>query len=234
DLFKEEQPKPSPEPATPATEPAAAAATPPAPAVSRRAPPHVDIVLDDIRRRASALPIGINAEAPAISPDGRSLLLIGTAAGQRNLYVYSLDELSKEPAIARQLTSTPGSKSSAWFTPDSKEIVYLDRGRVFNVTLEKREPKPIAVSAELDVDFSREKLESFHEAWTYLRDQFFDEKMNGVDWNTVRTTYEPRVAGARTPDEMRRIISLMLGELNASHMGVSAPPGETPPSTGRR
>ena len=31
--------------------------------------------------------------------------------------------------------------------------------------------------------------------------------MNGVDWNAVRTTYEPRVAGARTPDEMRRVIS---------------------------
>jgi C-terminal processing protease CtpA/Prc len=135
--------------------------------------------------------------------------------------------------VARQLTSTPGSKGSAWFTPDSKEVVYLDRGRVFNVTLEKREPKPIAVSAELDVDFSREKLESFRQAWTYLRDQFFDEQMNGVDWNAVRAAYEPRIKGARTPDEMRRIISLMLGELNASHMGISAPPGETQTATGR-
>jgi tricorn protease len=199
----------------------------------RRTPAHVDIVFDDIRRRASALPVGVNVDALSISPDGRSLLLVGTAAGQRNLYVFPLDELSKEPAVARQLTSTPGAKSGAFFTPDSKEVVYLDRGRVFNVTLEKREPKAIAVSAELDVDFSREKLESFHEAWTYRRDQFFDEKMNGVDWNAVRTAYEPRVAGARTPDEMRRIISLMLGELNASHMGISAPAGDTQTTVGR-
>src|SRR5207244_6129320 len=66
-----------------------------------------------------------------------------------------------------------------------------------------------------------------------LRDQFFDEKMNGVDWNAVRTTYEPRIAGARTPDEMRRIVSLMLGELNASHMGISAPPQGTQTTLGR-
>src|SRR4029453_18661529 len=65
--------------------------------------------------------------------------------------------------------------------------------------------------------------EAFHQAWTYLRDQFFDEKMNGVDWDAVRTAYEPRVAGSKTPDEMRRIISMMLGELNASHMGMSPP-----------
>ena len=71
-----------------------------------------------------------------ISPDGKWLLLTASAAGQQNLYVYSLDELSKEPAVARQLTSTPGAKRNAQFTPDSKEVYYLDRGRVFNVTLE--------------------------------------------------------------------------------------------------
>ena len=232
DLFKDEQPKtPTPTPAPTTTE-----SPSPSPGPSKLGPfaaPHVDIAFDDIRRRASVLPVGVDVDRLSISPDGKSLLLVASAAGQQNLYVYSLDELSKEPAVARQLTSTAGAKGNAYFTPDSKEVVYLDRGRVFNVTLEKREPKPIAVSAELDVDFSREKVETFHEAWTYLRDQFFDERMNGVDWNAVRTTYEPRVAGARTPDEMRRIVSLMLGELNASHMGISAPAAATQTTTGR-
>ena len=239
DLFKDEQPKTTPEPSRPATEPvtAPATATPPAPpaptsAAAGRARP-VEVVFDDIRRRASSLPTGVDVGRQEISPDGKWLLLTASAAGQQNLYVYSIDELSKEPAVARQLTSTPGQKRSAHFTPDSKEVYYLDRGRVFNVTLERREPKAIAVTAELDIDFSREKLQAFHQAWTYLRDQFFDEKMNGVDWNAVRTTYEPRVAGARTPDEMRRIVSMMLGELNASHMGISAPPQGTPTTLGR-
>jgi C-terminal processing protease CtpA/Prc len=180
-------------------------------------------VFEDIRRRASALPVGIDVTRQEISPDGKSLLLTGAGAGQQNLYIYSLDELSREPAVARQLTSTAGPKRNAQFTPDSKEVYYLDRGRLFNVTLEKREPRAVAVTAELDVDFAREKLEAFRQAWSYLRDQFFDEKMNGVDWNAVRATYEPRVAASRTPDEMRRVISMMLGELNASHMGISAP-----------
>src|SRR4029079_9657952 len=239
DLFKDEQPK-APERPTPAAPeaPAAAPASPPTPAGSpataatsrdetpeirgRGAKP-VEIVFADIRRRVSALPVGVDVTRQEISPDGKWLLLTASAAGQQNLYVFPIDEISKEHANARQLTSTPGAKRSAHFTADSKEVYYLDRGRLFNVTLEKREPKAIAVTAELDVDFSREKIETFRQAWTYLRDQFFDEKMNGVDWNAVRTTYEPRVAGARTPDEMRRIVSLMLRELHAAHMGVSAP-----------
>jgi tricorn protease len=235
ELFREEQPKPAPEPARPAEAPP----TPPAvggPGKAEGRTPAarpVTIVYDDIRQRASALPVGIDVGVVDISPDGKWILLTASAAGQQNLYVYSIDELSKEPPVARQLTSTPGVKSSAHFTADSKEVYYLDRGRVFNVTLEKREPRAIAVTAELDVDFAREKGHAFRQAWSYLRDQFFDDNMNGVNWNAVRATYEPRVAGTRTPDEMRRIISLMLGELNASHMGIAAPAQTTQTTLGR-
>jgi tricorn protease len=232
ELFREEQPKPAPEPARPTAPPPATPGRPGGSTAEGRTPPTtpVTIAYDDIRRRASALPVGVDVTVQQISPDGKWILLTASAAGQQNLYVYPIDELSKEPPVARQLTSTPGPKRSAHFTADSKEVYYLDRGRVFNVTLERREPRAIAVSAELDVDFAREKGHAFIQAWSYLRDQFFDDKMNGVDWNAVRATYEPRVAGARTPDEMRRIISLMLGELNASHMGI-APPAQTTQTT---
>jgi C-terminal processing protease CtpA/Prc len=57
--------------------------------------------------------------------------------------------------------------------------------------------------------------------------------MNGVDWAESRQRFGPRVAGARTPDEMRRVIAQMVGELNASHLGITAPPGQVTPSTGR-
>src|SRR5581483_2190211 len=172
----------------------------PPPRANVAAPPSADakpitIAFDDIRTRASIVPIGLDVLRQTISPDGKWLLVTAAAAGRQNLYTYSLDELSKEPAVARQLTSTPGAKRSAQFTPDGKNVVYLDRGRVFTVSLEKREPQAIPIAAELDVDFSREKLEAFGQAWSYLREQFFDEQMNGVDWNAVRTVYAPRVAG---------------------------------------
>ena len=41
----------------------------------------------------------------------------------------------------------------------------------------------------------------------------------------MQRQYAPRVAGARTPAELRRILNLMVGELNSSHMGVGAPQG---------
>ncbi|HSV32686.1 MAG TPA: S41 family peptidase, partial [Pyrinomonadaceae bacterium] len=79
-------------------------------------------------------------------------------------------------------------------------------------------------------DFAREKLEVFRQAWTYVRDNFFDPNFNGVNWGAVHDEYAPLAAGARTPDELRRIISLMLGELNASHSGIAAPQSNAQPA----
>ena len=108
--------------------------------VRRRRTP-VDIVFDDIRRRLSILPVGVDVNAQSISPDGRSLLLTATAEGQQNLYVYSLDELSREPAVARQLTSTAGAKADAQFTPDSREVFYLEQGRITVIPIETRQAR---------------------------------------------------------------------------------------------
>ncbi|MBL0336167.1 MAG: hypothetical protein IPP73_12905 [Chitinophagaceae bacterium] len=57
----------------------------------------------------------------------------------------------------------------------------------------------------------------FKETWESLRDGFYDPEFHGRDWNAVRKLYEPYAAGAQTPDELRRLLNLMVGELNASH-----------------
>jgi len=207
------------------------------------AKPPVRIDFADIRRRLSLVPVGVDVRSQRISPDGKWLLLTATVATQTNLYVYPLDELSKEPATARQLTATPGPKREAQFSPDSKEVFYLDQGRIQAVPVEAgaggaagRSGRSIATSAELDVDFEQEKQVVFEEAWSLLRDFFNDPTMHGTDWQAQHEKFAPYIAGATTPDEARRLTSLMIGELNASHLGVNGPPpagGTVAPATGR-
>ncbi len=57
------------------------------------------------------------------------------------------------------------------------------------------------MTAELDVDFAQEKMEVFRQAWTYMRDGFYDDKFHGANWDAVRTEYAPRIAGAQTPEK---------------------------------
>ncbi len=238
DLFKEESPRPS-RTAQPPQENRQSQSETQAPSTEagvtdkKKPPKPVEIVFEDIKERLSLLPVGVDSGYQEISPDGKRLLMIAAAAGQQNLYTYSLDELARERAVARQLTSTPGFKRHAQFTPDGKEVFYIEQGRINVVAVENRAVHPVAVTAEMDVDFAREKMEVFNQAWSYLRDGFYDPNFNGIDWQAVRTEYAPRIAGSRTPDEMRRLLSLMVGELNASHSGVSAPFSANQASTGK-
>ncbi len=207
--------------------------SPPAPSAppAQAATPYV---FDEIRRRLTLLPIGLDVQDQVMSPDGKSLLITATVAGQTNLYTYSIDELSREQAVARQLTSTPGNKSNAQFSADGKEVYFLEAGRPQSITIEERRVRGLDLTAEMDVDFLRERPVVFQQAWRMLNDNFFDAKHNGVDWAAARTAYGARVAQTRTPDEMRRVTQLMIGELNASHLGFSAPAGSAAaPFTGR-
>ncbi len=192
----------------------------------------VEIVFEGIRERISFLPIGLSINNPTISPDGKSLLFGAQVGGQTNLYLYSLDATpggrggrGGGGGGARQLTSTAGQKSHPQFSSDSKEVFYLEAGRVESIPVDTRVAHAVNVTAEMDVDFATEKMAVFEQAWAGQRDQFYDPKYHGHDWNEVRAQYTPLVEGAQTPDELRRLLRMMVGELNSSHSGVSAPAG---------
>jgi Tol biopolymer transport system component len=261
DLFKEETPKtvspalrrqentpqttptptptPTPSPAPSPAEPAPTPAQTPSPAPAGRGQAGaekkpVEVVFDGIRRRLSLLPVGVDVYYQTVSPDGKHLLMLAGAVGQPNIYLYPLDELSREPAVARQLTSTPGFKVDAQFSPDSQQVFYLENGRIQVAPLDQRQPpRALPVAAELDVDFAREKLEVFEQGWELMRDNFYDPQYHGADWRALRAEIGPYVSGARTTDEVRRLMRLMVGELNASHLGVSGPFNPAQITTGR-
>ena len=216
DLFNE----PRSLPGTPPEPPRNPSGTPVEPP---RNPVSVVPVFDGIRDRLSLLPLGLDVRDVSIAPDGKTAIVIASAAGQSNVWAYSLDELATDRPVARQLSTTAGNKSSPQITPDSKEVYYLDAGRINVVTIDRREARPLNVTAEFTTDFARERLAVFEQGWTLLRDNFFDASFNGVNWDESRVTYGERAAAAATPDELRRVMSLMIGDLNASHLGISGP-----------
>lgn len=243
DLFNQETPQPKTQP-TPQTSPSPSPTVTPSLAVAapetktdepketKKDEKKTEIVFENIRRRLSVLPTGVNVNEQTISPDGKTVLILASAENQFNLYTLPLDELATDPS-AKQITSTPNFKSDAQFSPDSKEVFYLENGRLSVVNLERAAVRPLAVSIDLNTNFAQEKMEIFGQTWRYLRDNFYDEKFHGADWNSVKSTYEPLVAGAKNIDETRRLLSLMVGELNASHLGVTGASGFTPTPIGK-
>ncbi len=219
--------------ATPTPDSAATAAGAHDTSARRSIPPSVEPVFEDIRRRSSIIPVSVDVGSAIISPDGKTLVVSGGAAGQQQLWSWSLDETAATPPSLRQLTTSSGFKSGIQFSPDSREVWFTEGGRVSVVTVESRQTRTVSVTGEMDVDFATEKMVVMRQAHAYLRDNFFDANMNGVDWNALGAEYTDRIAGARTPDEMRRLLQLMIGELNASHTGATGGGGGNPAPTGR-
>jgi tricorn protease len=79
----------------------------------------------------------------------------------------------------------------------------------------------IAFTVRMEVDQAAERRQVFTEAWRVMKHRFYDPKMHGVDWAAAKETYEPLLSNVADTDELHNVIMQMIGELNASHTGVS-------------
>jgi tricorn protease len=91
-------------------------------------------------------------------------------------------------------------------------------------------PVRIAFTAKMKISRDEEFAQMFEEAWRKLATRFYDPKHHGADWITVRLKYQPLVKHVVMQEDFYDLISLMLGELNASHLGISGQ-GRTPEET---
>ncbi len=76
-------------------------------------------------------------------------------------------------------------------------------------------------TARIELDNRKERAQVFHEAWRVMKHRFYDGKMHGVDWDAMRARYEPLLAHSGEREDMHDVVNMMIGELNASHTGIS-------------
>lgn len=79
----------------------------------------------------------------------------------------------------------------------------------------------------MEVDRVAERRQVFEEAWRTMKDRFYDPKMHGVDWTAMKDKYEPLLSNIADSDELHTVLMQMIGELNASHTGVSGGGGSS-------
>jgi Tol biopolymer transport system component/C-terminal processing protease CtpA/Prc len=192
------------------------------------APDEVPIVFEGIRRRGSLVPLDFSAGAIRLSPDGKTAVVTGDGAIHRITFGPNGDIEVDRLGVS----GTP-----LGFSASGRELYTSRGGQLRVVTLPGGQERTIETSAEVDDDFERTKVAAFEQGWGEMRDGFYDPDYHGADWVAVRDRFRPQIEGARTRAEFSRLMNLMLGELNASHLGHSgrtAPPqGGSGEETGR-
>lgn len=79
----------------------------------------------------------------------------------------------------------------------------------------------LSFTARVEVDHRAVRRQVFQESWRIMKHRFYDPNMHGVDWERIKAVYEPLLDSAADQEELHNIVSQMIGELNASHTGIS-------------
>ena len=80
----------------------------------------------------------------------------------------------------------------------------------------------INFTVHVEVDHREEWKQVFNESWRVMKNRFYDPEMHGVNWAHMKDVYEPLMEYVGDQEEMHNVVSQMIGELNASHTGISA------------
>jgi tricorn protease len=92
-------------------------------------------------------------------------------------------------------------------------------------------PRRVTFTVRMEVNRPEERKQIFEEAWRTMKNRFYDAKMHGVNWAAAEDKYESLLEHVADNDELHNVIMEMIGELNASHTGISGGgglPGEAP------
>ena len=142
--------------------------------------------------------------------------------GDQRVYAIATDAaFSDSPSAPTPtlLAATSGSKQYLRFSPDGKEVFFLDGTHIAAATLDPPSVRTIAATCELDVDVAKENKVLLNDTWSYLGENYYTPKMNGVDWDGLLDHFRDFVHGAE-PRRGPPNLNLMIGELNSSHSGV--------------
>ena len=110
--------------------------------------------------------------------------------------------------------------------PKGKKIYFAKKGgklAVTDATKSKVESRPF--SAKMDINHPEERAQIFEEAWRSLAAGFYDPDFHGQDWDALKKQYKSWAVSAPTQRDFHYVFNLMLGQLNASHMGLRGSDG---------
>ena len=166
----------------------------------------------------------LDAAALRIHPDNKTLIFRAVMNGHPNLWSMFLED-DKLGELPKQLTSTATRKGNVHVMPDGKRIYYNDGGRIHTLGLsedggKEGNTRAIETIAEVKIDFHRQKMQAFNEAWRLIRDSFYDSQFHGCDWEGLLGQFRPIIQSVQTQTDFREVLNLMVGELNASHLGA--------------
>jgi len=177
--------------------------------------PKVVIDFDGIHERVKHVSIPDASERGLLwSHDSKKLAFTATIKGESGTYTLEFpDQL--EPKLLSEKTGT-------WprWIKEGNQIVWLSGGTPGSLSAAGKATS-YSFETKQEIDLEARNRAGFILAWRYMRDSYYDGRLNNRDWDAVRRKYEDSAVRAPDGEVFASVVNLMLGELNGSHLGFS-------------
>jgi len=184
--------------------------------------PALKLNMDRIKRRAIQITSGSeSAGSFFLSADGKTIYFTSRDDKGPGLFSIGIDGKSKKKV-------TDGSFSRMNPSEDRKILFYQNRNAVYKMPISSKKKEKISFNFTVTVDKRKEWEQIFEESWRVMKYLFYDENMHGKDWDKIKSNYKPLLKYVGTNQDVYDLTNEMIGELNASHTGVSGPTRERP------
>ncbi len=184
-----------------------------------------DIDLDNIHNRLKQVTNAAgNVGNMTIAKDGETFYFTTSNSDAEGTDLYSIKWDGKS---LKELTKSGTNPSGLQMDKQGKNLYFSKTGAFQKMDLKTFVADALPYNAKLKIDYVAERTQVFEEGWRTIRDGYYDPNFQGYDWGKLRTKYKERCVNASTSEDFADMFNLMLGEINSSHMGLSAPTRST-------
>ncbi len=199
------------------------------PAEKDEVPVSVAIDFDDIHERlVQVTRLPGNETDVQISKDGETFFFVTNGGGRQGAVgERDLKKVKWDGSEAKTLVADVPGPSQVRLGGKGKHLYLLrSGGHLARVDVESGKQETLAFRAAMRINYPEERKQIFAEAWRTLNEGFYDPGFHGRDWTALKDTYYPRALAASTTQDFRDVFNEMLGQLDASHMGLRGPDRE--------
>jgi tricorn protease len=156
-----------------------------------------------------------------------------TPGGERLVFAGPGDPGSTEPTLVSvshknddRKVIQAGNTGGVRVNLDGSRVTFIRQGQVSSAPVGGGKVDQLAIDAPVVIDVAAQQRQKFNEASRIIGNGFYNLK--GMDWPKMVATYAPLAGRTRTNDEFNRVFSLVLGEFDGSHMGITGPAPRDP------
>lgn len=166
------------------------------------------------KRKKRVTPQASSLNDYVLSKDGQKLYYLQRFDGKIDLM-----EVELRSSEVKTLAHIGSRRAGMELSEDGEFLLMIADGRLKKVGLKDGKVSGISTKGEMVLDAAAEREYIFDHAWRQVREKFYVEDLQGVNWDFYREAYRPFLGEINNNYDFAEMLSEMLGELNASHTG---------------